>query len=253
MAKPWTTLERVATDEGVLELRQRDRDDFLIVIDGRVLMSSRAHRSEIEVATLALARCGIVPNPRVLIGGLGMAYTLRAALDRLPQDATVVVAELNEAVVRWCEGPLAPLTGCAVADPRVRVELADVADLIKKTERTRRWTAIILDLYEGPHAALGQRNDPIYGAGALGATRHALDEGGVFSVWSEERDAPFERRLTRAGFQFDYLRSGKGGRRHPVYIATTTEQRAARDGSGRSPLRKPPQTKRKGAGRRGKS
>ena len=114
MAKPWTTLDAVETKEGRLELRQRDTDDFLIVIDGRVLMSSRAHRSEIEVASLACERLASPRRARILIGGLGMGYTLRAALDGLPEDAEVHVAELNEVVVRWCRGPLASLTDDAL-------------------------------------------------------------------------------------------------------------------------------------------
>ena len=127
MARPWTTLETVDTGEGPLELRQRGAKDFLIVVDGRVLMSSAAHRSELEVATAAAERCPSVAAPRVLVGGLGMGYTLRAALDAFPADAQVEVAELNPVVCTWCEGPLAVLTEGASTDPRTTVLVEDVA------------------------------------------------------------------------------------------------------------------------------
>ncbi|MGB1700468.1 MAG: spermidine synthase, partial [Nannocystaceae bacterium] len=135
MTKPWTTLARVDTDEGPLELRQRDVDDFLIVVAGRVLMSSKAHRSEVEVATLPCELLRGIPKPRVLIGGLGMGYTLRAALDTCPVDANICVAELNPAVVEWCRGPLAALTDDALSDPRVTVHVGDVAKVIRETPR----------------------------------------------------------------------------------------------------------------------
>lgn len=223
LAKPWQTLHTVSTDEGPLELRQRGPRDFLIVVDGRVLMSSAAHRSELDVARAACARLDPAdPAPRVLIGGLGMGYTLRAALDDLPPGAEVVVAELNPVVVDWCRGPLAVLTDDALADPRASVEVADVADLVRRGAKRsdQRWSAIVLDLYEGPHAAVQPDDDPFYGARALRDTARALRAGGVFSVWSEERDHAFERRLARGGFDVEVRRPGKGGRRHAVYVAT---------------------------------
>src|SRR5687768_5544526 len=130
VTRPWRVIDRVATPEGSLELRQRGDDDFLITVDGRVLMASAAHRSEDALARQGCARAATRPAPRVLLGGLGMAYTLRAALDVLPATARVTVAELTPTVVEWCHGPLAPLTGGAVEDPRVTVEIADVADRI---------------------------------------------------------------------------------------------------------------------------
>src|SRR5688572_1383596 len=137
MTRPWTTVASVATADGALELRRRGSDDpddasadFLIVIAGRVLMTSAARRSEERLAPLACAPVARRPAPRVLIGGLGMAFTLRASLDALPPAARVVVAELNPDVVAWCRGPLAPATAAAVDDPRVAVEVGDVARLI---------------------------------------------------------------------------------------------------------------------------
>lgn len=226
MAKPWQTLQSVQTDEGPLELRQRGARDFLIVVDGRVLMSSSAHRSELDVARAACERLDH-PVPTVLIGGLGMGYTLRAALDNLGPDARVVVAELNPVVVDWCRGPLAELTDDALADPRTHVEVADVAELIADTKASTRWSAIVLDLYEGPHEAAQARDDPFYGRRALARTHRALRPGGIFSVWSEERDEAFERRLNAAGFSFETRRPGKGGRRHAVYLATAGPKRGS--------------------------
>ena len=239
MARPWTTLDAVETEEGRLELRQRDTDDFLIVIDGRVLMSSRAHRSEVEVASLACERLVSRSRAKVLIGGLGMGYTLKAALDGLPEDAEVHVAELNEVVVRWCRASRRSRTTPFVI--RACVCTRDVSKIIRGTPANGRWSAIILDLYEGPHQTSTDPGDAFYGRGALSSTRAALVDGGVFSVWSEERDRSFEGRLKRAGFQFDHIRSGRGGRRHPVYIATASPDasRASQGGgNGSSPLRR---------------
>jgi spermidine synthase len=214
MTRPWQTIARAQTPEGALELRQRGAADFLITIAGRVLMTSQARRSEEALAELPLKN----RQPRdVLVGGLGMGYTLRAALDQLAPDARVTVVELNPVVAEWCRGPLAPLTDAAVADPRVTVALADVSDYLARAPRGA-YDTILLDLYEGPHAATQRPNDPLYGAQALGRTRAALRDGGVFAVWSEEADAPFERRLADAGFSVEKHRAGRGGRAHVVYL-----------------------------------
>lgn len=222
MARPWVTLDAVPTPEGPLELRRRADDDFLIAVAGRVLMVSRASRSEEALGTLACEGLAGVTRPRVLVGGLGMGITLRAALDALPPAAEVVVAELSEAVVTWCRGPLSPLTRGAVGDPRVSVHIGDVAVAIEEAARTggrARYHAVLLDLYEGPNEARSAAGAPHYGADALRRTRAALHPGGTFAVWSEEPDPPFEQRLTRAGFTVDRRRIGRGGRRHPVVLA----------------------------------
>jgi len=211
---PWKTLATVATAEGALELRQRGEREFLIVIDGRVLMTTRDRRSEQALATLACA--ALIGSPRVLIGGLGMAYTLRAALDVLPAGAAVVVAELTAAVAAWCRGPLAPLTGAAVLDPRVAVVIDDVAAVIAGAPRGR-YDAILLDLYEGPHAATQRADDPFYGRAALGNSHAALAPSGTLAVWSEEPDDAFARRFTAAGFDVATHRLGKT-RSHIVYV-----------------------------------
>ena len=131
MARRWETLDRFASAEGEIELRRRGASEFLITVAGRVLMNSAASRSETALARIACAALGARPAPRVLVGGLGMGCTLRAALDALPAAASVVVAELNETMLRWCRGPLAELTGRAAEDPRVDVRIGDVADAIR--------------------------------------------------------------------------------------------------------------------------
>ncbi len=224
MAQPWQTLEKAETADGVLELRQRGERDFLILVGGRVLMNSSASRSEVALGRDACRLVAGRPGARVLIGGMGMGLTLRAALDALPRAASVVVAELNPVVVRWCRGPLAALTKRAVDDPRVSVATGDVAGVISAAAKDRACTfdAIIIDLYEGPGSGTDAVNDPFYGSRALGRTAAALATAGVFAVWGEHPDAAFEQRLRAAGFRFDRQRPGRGGMRHVVYIATKT-------------------------------
>lgn len=221
MTKQWQTLDSQQSADGLLELRQRSGSDFLITINGRVLMNSHANKSEILLSKLACNSMNTKKDPRVLIGGLGMGCTLRSALDELPGNALVVVAELNPIVVKWCRGPLADLTGGAVNDPRVTIEIADVASIIRNSAINggeNRFDAIILDLYEGPFEAAKERGASIYGETALAVSSTALMPGGVFAVWSEDPDKAFERRLVRAGFSFQRHRPLRGNR-HIVYIA----------------------------------
>ena len=227
MTRRWETLDAVATGEGRLELRRRGEREFVITVAGRVLMNSAWHRSEIAVAQLACRRIAGRPRPRVLIGGLGMGFTLRAALDELPRTARVTVAEIEPAVVRWCRGPLADLTARAVDDPRTGIALADVAGLITTAGRSdaSRFDAIVLDLYEGPRTATQAKEDPFWGPAALRRTRAALAPGGVFSVWSEDPDAAFEKRLAAAGFRVERRRPESGGPRHAVYLGEVGRER----------------------------
>ena len=225
----WETLDTVETAEGRMELRRRG-EDYVITVAGRVLMSSMAHLTEVAVAEIACGEVAGREHPRVLIGGLGMGYTLRAALDSLPKSGRVVVAELNEAVIRWCRGPLAPLTNRAAQDFRSKILLADVAEVIAKAAE-QPFDAIILDLYEGPRqASMAEmaEGDPFYGREALRRTREALTPGGVFAVWSEDPDAAFEKRLRIAGFDVERRKPGKGGPRHTVYLARVARRSPAR-------------------------
>ena len=222
MTRPWKIIDRVTTAEGILELRQRAAKDFLITVAGRVLMNSQAHRSEAALGRLACRHAEKRPTPRILVGGLGMGYTLRHVLDNLPVAARVTVAELNPAVLGWCRGPLSDLTAGAVGDPRVAVEIGDVADLIQRSargSRKQKFDAIVLDLYTGPHSRTHKRDDPLYGSRAIETTRAALAPGGVFAIWGEESDQGFIRRLQACGLQTTVEQPKKGGPRHVVYLA----------------------------------
>ena len=221
MAQPWQTIDAVDTADGVLELRRRGDRDYLILVNNRVLMNSSANRSERALGKLTCASVASRPHPSVLVGGLGMAITLRAVLDSLTPSARIEVAELNPVVIKWCKGPLAGLTNNAVGDARVSIRLADVAEVIAESSHSgaHKFDAIIIDLYEGPHSGTDCINDPFYGKKALKATNAALASDGVFAVWGEARDRAFEKRLTEAGFAVAAHRPGKGGLRHMVYIA----------------------------------
>lgn len=193
----------------------------MITVGKRVLMSSMIHRSEVAVAERACDTIRNRPAPRVLIGGLGLGYTLRATLNNVPKAASVQVAELNPVVEKWCRGPLAVLTKNAVADKRVQVVLGDVTTLIRKAAAAGapKYDAIILDLYVGPGTLPKGKRDPLYGGEILRATFAALTPGGVYTVWSEEPNESFESRLTYAGFRGELIRAKDGGPRHAVYRA----------------------------------
>jgi len=218
MPRPWTLLEAVETADGLLELRRRGERDFMISIDKRVLMTSSFTRSERALAELGCRSIAERKAPRVLIGGLGLGYTLRAALDALPVSARVVVAELNPIVVRWCRSEVASLSGDALADARVEVAVGDVAARIREVARDPsrpRFDAILFDLYVGP----GGHGDPLYGRAIIASIREALSPGGVFAVWGENPDPPFEGRLRAAGFDVRRELVRGGGPIHTVVLA----------------------------------
>ena len=233
MAKPWITLERIDTEEGELELRQRGAKDFLITLGGLVLMNSLANRSEIVLGQLGCTHLATHPAPRVLVGGLGMGYTLRAVLDCLPSTAQVMVAELNPTVVEWCRSPLALLTDSAVDDPRVTIEICDVAELVRgcaQGKNAKRFDAVIFDLYKGPHFKTDKVQDPLYGSKAINYVRTALEPGGLFAVWGENYDAGFDQRLRAAGFTTRSERPGRGGYRHVVFVARKAADKRRKEG-----------------------
>jgi spermidine synthase len=221
VTRRWETLDVVPTSEGPLELRRRGAREFLITLRGRVLMNSEANRSEVALGRLGCQGLATASAPRILIGGLGMACTLRACLDVLPESAEVLVAELNDTVAMWCrDGPLAELTQHAACDPRVRLHVGDVYALLDAPERlcSGRFDAVLLDLYDGPPPDC-PRDHPQYGVAALARARAALVERGVLAVWSEDPSPGFETCLGLAGFQVRRERPGRGGRRHVVYVA----------------------------------
>ena len=222
MAQPWKTIETIDTDEGMLELRQRGAKDFLITVGGLVLMNSMSNRSEIVLGQLGCKYLKDHAAPRVLVGGLGMGYTLKAVLDCLPKTAEVVVAELNPVVVEWCKGPLALLTDNAVNDPRVTVEISDVADIARRTAiagQGARFDAVVFDLYKGPHFKTDKVKDPLYGSRAISNVYAGLKPGGLFTIWGENYDEGFDKRLISAGFKTRNERPGRGGYRHVVFVA----------------------------------
>ncbi len=193
--KPWETLGEATTADGcTFVLRRRDAH-YIIAADGMNLMVSNEHGSESEMVALA---CPFPPPAaRVLIGGLGMGFTLRAALDQLPDDAAVVVAELVPEVVQWNRGPLGGLTNHPIDDPRVVVEVGDIADLVRTSDRD--FDAILLDVDNGPDALSHDANAWLYTAAGLGALKGALRPGGALAVWSAHDEAGFPRRLRIAG------------------------------------------------------
>lgn len=202
------------------ELRLMRRGTELSIMSGTTeLMNSRLSGSEKALADLACARIAGRPAPRMLIGGLGMGFTLRAALSHLGPDASVVVAELVPAVIRWARGPMADLFGDCLDDPRVGVREGDVADAIG----AGAWDAILLDVDNGPAGLSRRANDGLYSHKCLGAARAALRPGGVLAVWSSVQDEGFTRRLGQAGFAVDVVsvRAHRGrGARHVIWLAT---------------------------------
>ena len=222
MPRPWTLVDRAETAEGPLELRKRGERDFMITIEGRVLMSSNIHGSETAVAERGVEPIRARRAPRVLIGGLGLGFTLKAALDLLPRDAVVTVAELNPVVVRWCLGPAAAITDGAASDPRVHIVEGDVAKEIRRVAKDtaeERYDAIVLDLYIGPGDSAHGSTASLYGREILKHTHRALSAGGTYAVWGEDPVPAFERLLQATGFETALLRTRGGGPRHAVYLA----------------------------------
>lgn len=213
-----TVVDSVMTEEGPLELCRRDDKDYLITIDRRVLMTSTAHKSELILGQLGCRFVQGLEVPNVLLGGLGMGYTLRGALDVLPPGAKVTVVELNEAVERWCRGPIAHLCDQALDDPRVRVVIADLMRQVVEAP-AQFYDAIVFDLYQGPTPSTHPVKDPFYGSGAISQFKRALRPGGTLAIWSEQSEPSFEQRLKKAGFRVEIARSGKGGFRYAVYLA----------------------------------
>lgn len=193
---------------------------YTIRVDGFELMSSRSHGSEDALAQLALAEIR-AERPRVLVGGLGMGFTLRAVLDVLPPSARVTVVEILPAVVRWNRGPLAELAGSPLDDPRVELIEADVGRVIGANRDT--FDAVLLDVDNGPAALTLARNASLYRRAGLAQARRGLRPGGVLAVWSAGPDHRFERELGRAGFEVRVetvrARDGTKGPRHTLFFA----------------------------------
>jgi spermidine synthase len=219
---PWIELAKAPIPGGG-ELRLMRRGaEFSIRLGVNELMNSRLGGSEEALAALACAKIRERARPRVLIGGLGMGFTLRAALAALGADARIEVAELIPAVAQWAEGEMAEIFAGSLRDPRVRMELTDVAELIGASSAA--YDAILLDVDNGPDGLTRQANDRLYEARGLAKARAALRPGGVLAVWSSGPDRRFTQRLRDAGFATEEIasraRGARGGARHVVWIAT---------------------------------
>jgi spermidine synthase len=215
--------EAAAPGGTTLKLTRRDKE-YIILANGKSLMSSGMHGSEEALATLACRRARTLEEPCVLIGGLGMGYTLRATLDFLPPDALVIVAELLPAIVEWNRGPLGPLAGHPLKDKRVRIEIGDVAATIRAG--AEKFDAILLDVDNGPAAMTATDNDWLYSDRGIAAAHAALKMDGVLAVWSAREDLKFEKRLRYGKFavQVEHVRGRlkKGGPHHIIFLARKT-------------------------------
>jgi spermidine synthase len=198
----------------------RQGDEYVILVNGKTLMSSRMHGSEEALATIACRDARRLEQPRVLVGGLGMGFTLRATLDLLPSAATVRVVELVPAVVEWNRGPLGAIAGHPLDDRRVRVEVGDVGFTLRANPGG--FDAILLDVDNGPSAFTTPANEGLYDNSGVAASYAALRMGGALAVWSAWEDRKFEQRLRFHGFvpQVDRVRARlkKGGARHTIFL-----------------------------------
>jgi spermidine synthase len=219
--KPWETLDMAPAPGGGALVLARRGEEYAIRVGGHVLMTSRTHGSEEALAEHGCAPLADRARPRVLIGGLGMGYTVRAALERLGPGASVTVAELVPAVVRWNRGTLAPLAGRPLEDPRVSVVEADVGAVLREAA-AKPFDAVLLDVDNGPAALTRPENARLYGGGGLALAHGALKPGGVLIVWSAAPDAAFTRRFREAGFEVQEVetpaRGKSGGARHVLFV-----------------------------------
>jgi spermidine synthase len=220
---PWIELDRTALPQGgELRLLRRGHE-FSIKLGVAELMTSRLFASEEALATLAAERLKGRTKPRVLIGGLGMGFTLRAALRAFGPNAEIVVAELVPAVVRWARGPMAELFAGSLDDRRVELVEADVAALIGRAKPL--YDAILLDVDNGPEGMTQSANDHLYSMRGLAAARAALSPGGVLAVWSQGPDRAFAKRFEKAGFSVEdrkvRARGVHGGSRHVIWLGVT--------------------------------
>jgi spermidine synthase len=219
---PWEKIDttRIPGSDGELRLMRRGKE-FSIKLGTNELMNSRLSGSEAALATLAAKQIEKVEKPHVLIGGLGMGFTLRAALGAFGSKAQIVVAELVPSVVVWARGPMAEIFGDSLDDPRVSIKETDVAEIIR-THRSA-FDAVLLDVDNGPEGLTRKGNDALYSSAGLKAARTALRPGGVLAVWSSGPNPAFTKRLGGAGFEVNEVNiraTGRGGgARHVIWIA----------------------------------
>jgi spermidine synthase len=220
---PWILLDSAPVPGGSSELRLLRRGaEFSIRLGREELMNSRLSGSEEALATLACEKIRSRKAPRLLIGGLGMGFTLRAALASLGSDAAIIVAELVPAVVKWARGPMTGVFGASLADPRANVHENDVGRLIRSSHAA--FDAILLDVDNGPEGLTRHSNDALYDLSGLAAAHAALRPGGVLAVWAARPDLKFTQRLRKAGFTVDEVtvraNKSRSGAKHTIWIAT---------------------------------
>lgn len=216
---PWTRIASAAVPQGAGELRLMQRGaEFSIMLGSTEIMNSRRTASERALGTIGCRKLGGGANAAVLVGGLGMGFTLRAALAELAPDAEVTVVELVPAVVEWARGPLSELFDGCLDDPRVGLCVGDVGATIRQGRSA--FDAILLDVDNGPDGLTQAANDRLYDHEGLGHAWRALRPNGVLAVWSSARDEAFSRRLRQAGFSVDVVPVRAGGARDVIWIAT---------------------------------
>jgi len=233
--KPRVKLAATRTpDGGELVLYQHDRD-FYIEIDGQDLMQSRQHESELELARLGCAHLTGHPSPAVLVGGLGLGYTLRQALDLLTPGARVTVAELLPAVVEWNRKFLGELNGHPLEDPRVTLVTGDLVKLL--SAHRGGFDAVLLDIDNGPRAMTDSGNSRLYGYAGVAACRAALRDQGCLAVWSAEPSKWYEQLLVSCGFQVRRHRvaAHRGGKSHSRFVWVASRDRASLPPGGSEP------------------
>jgi spermidine synthase len=219
---PWVLLDtaQIPGDGGELRLKRRGAE-FSIMLGNNELMNSRLSGSEEALAKLSCLRLQGRERPKILIGGLGMGFTLRAALAELGSEAQITVAELLPAVVAWARGPMAEVFGDSLSDSRVRIFEGDVGRLIRSGRAT--YDAILLDVDNGPEGLTRKANDGLYDLPGLSSARAALTPGGVLAVWSSAPNEAFTQRLRTVGFRVDEVgaraNGTRGGARHTIWIA----------------------------------
>lgn len=216
---PWEHLDTALMPDGGGELRLMRRGQEYSIMAGAIeLMNSRLSGSEEALASLCAARVGARAACRVLVGGLGMGFTLRAALRDFGADARIVVAELVPGVVAWARGPVNDVHGDSLDDPRVEVFVGDVAEAISQ----RSWDAILLDVDNGPEGLTRRANDGLYDDAGLESVRRALAPGGVVAVWSSSPHKAFSERIRRAGFKVEEImvraNRAKRGAKHIIWL-----------------------------------
>ncbi len=220
---PWLQLDTARVPGADVQLRLMQRGaEFSMMLGQNELMSSHLSGSEEALATLACRRIEAVKSPHLLIGGLGMGFTLRAALAVLGSDARIMVAELVPAVIAWARGPMADIFGDSLDDPRASIREADVVDVIRSHDSA--FDAILLDVDNGPEGLIRKANDALYDLKGLNAIRRALRPGGVLAVWSSGPNPLFSKRLRAAGFDVNEVAvratTKRSGARHLIWFAT---------------------------------